>query len=73
MDTIVDMIVDTIVDILVDKSLKQLIFQHANSVRMKHAEIMELFSRGEYRRKPPSFQVPESDLPIRENVSPGTW
>ena len=40
---------------------------------MKHAEIMELFSRGEYRRKPPSFLVPESDLPIRENVTPGTW
>ena len=40
---------------------------------MKHAEIMDLFSRGEYRRKPPSFQVPESDLPIRENVTPGTW
>ena len=53
--------------------IKQLMFQHANSLRMKHAEIMELFSRGEYRRKPPSFLVPESDLPIRENVTPGTW
>ena len=34
---------------------------------------MELLARGEYRRKAPSFRVPETDLPIRENVSPGTW
>ena len=34
---------------------------------------MELLARGEYRRKAPSFRVPETDLPIRENVTPGTW
>merc|ERR1712130_551572 len=46
---------------------------HANAVRRKHAEILDLISRGEYKRKPPSFTVPETDLPIRENVTPGTW
>ena len=34
---------------------------------------MELLARGEYRRKAPSFRVPETDLPIREHVTPGTW
>ena len=34
---------------------------------------MEMISKGEYKRKPPSFSVPETDLPIRENVTPGTW
>ena len=48
-------------------------FQHANAVRRKHEEILELIARGEYRRKPPSFSVPETDLPIREHVTPGTW
>ena len=32
-----------------------------------------MISKGEYKRKPPSFSVPETDLPIRENVTPGTW
>ena len=50
-----------------------ILFQHANSVRKKHAEILEMIMLGEYKRKPPSFQVPEADLPIRENVVPGTW
>jgi hypothetical protein len=48
-------------------------FQHANAVRKKHADILERIALGEYRRKPPSFSVPETDLPIRENVVPGTW
>ena len=34
---------------------------------------MDLLARGEYRRKAPSFRVPETDLPILENVTPGTW
>ena len=42
-------------------------------MRRKHAEILDLISRGEYRRKPPSFSVPETDLPVREHVTPGTW
>merc|ERR1711972_541971 len=49
------------------------LLRHANCVRKKHAEILELITLGEYKRKPPSFQVPETDLPIRENVVPGTW
>merc|ERR1719266_1483760 len=49
------------------------LLRHANAVRRKHSDIMELLARGEYRRKAPSFRVPETDLPIRENVSPGTW
>ena len=48
-------------------------FQHANSVRRKHSQIMEQIAVGEYKRRAPSFQVPEADLPIRENVTPGTW
>ena len=42
-------------------------------MRRKHSEILQLIAAGEYRRKPPSFAVPETDLPIREHVSPGTW
>merc|ERR1711915_1001074 len=49
------------------------LLRHANCVRKKHAEILYLISCGEYKRKPPSFSVPEVDLPIRENVVPGTW
>ena len=47
--------------------------QHANCVRKKHSEILALIQSGEYRRRAPSFRVPEADLPIRENVVPGTW
>merc|ERR1719342_1902568 len=49
------------------------LLRHANCVRKKHAEILYLIACGEYKRKPPSFSVPEVDLPIRENVVPGTW
>ena len=47
--------------------------QHANSVRRKHSQIMEQIRLGEYKRRAPSFAVPDADLPIRENVTPGTW
>merc|ERR1712012_372417 len=49
------------------------LLKHANSVRRKHSQIMEQIAVGEYKRRAPSFQVPEADLPIRENVTPGTW
>jgi len=49
------------------------IFQHANAVRRKHEEILEKIWLGEYSRKPPDFMVPPVDIPIRENVIPGTW
>ena len=42
-------------------------------MRRKHSQIMEQIAVGEYKRRAPSFQVPEADLPIRENVTPGTW
>ena len=47
--------------------------QHANSVRRKHSQIMDQIRLGEYKRRAPSFAVPDADLPIRENVTPGTW
>merc|ERR1719186_1163410 len=34
---------------------------------------MEQIRVGEYKRRAPSFAVPDADLPIRENVTPGTW
>ena len=37
-------------------------FQHANAVRKKHADIMERIERGEYNRKPPNFSVPPVSL-----------
>ena len=42
-------------------------------MRLRHSHIMELIRVGEYKRRAPSFAVPEADLPIRENVTPGTW
>ena len=48
-------------------------FQHANSVRAKAVELLERIAAGATQQKPPSFALPERDLPCRRNVAPGTW
>ncbi|TRY70623.1 hypothetical protein TCAL_06139 [Tigriopus californicus] len=34
---------------------------------------MELIAEGKTKQKPPTFHFPESDLPCRWSVQPGTW
>ena len=48
-------------------------FQHANAVRQKCLDLLELIALGETKQRAPNFQVPDRELPCRFNVQPGTW
>lgn len=48
-------------------------FQHANAVRQKCLDLLDLIAAGATKQRPPNFQVPERELPCRFNVQPGTW
>ena len=50
-----------------------ILFQHANCLRSKVVELLEQIAEGLTKQKPPSFQVPDKDLPLRADVQPGTW
>merc|ERR1712154_570440 len=47
--------------------------QHANAVRQKCLDLLDLIAEGKTKQRPPTFQVPERELPCRFNVRPGTW
>ena len=48
-------------------------FQHANAVRQKCLDLLDLIAEGATKQRPPTFEVPERELPCRFNVQPGTW
>ena len=50
-----------------------LLFQHANAVRQKCLDLLDLIAAGETKQRPPNFEVPERELPCRFNVQAGTW
>ena len=49
------------------------LFQHANCIRSKVVELLEQIAEGLTKQKPPTFSVPDKDLPLRADVQPGTW
>ena len=48
-------------------------FQHANMVRQKCLDLLDLIAEGKTKQRPPTFEVPERELPCRFNVQPTTW
>ena len=50
-----------------------ILFQHANCVRCKVVELLDQIAEGLTKQKPPTFTVPDKDLPLRSDVQPGTW
>jgi sRNA-binding carbon storage regulator CsrA len=47
--------------------------QHANMVRQKCLDLLDLIAEGKTKQRPPTFEVPERELPCRFNVQPTTW
>ena len=42
-------------------------------VRQKCLDLLDLIAEGKTKQRPPTFEVPERELPCRFNVQPTTW